>query len=213
MAVQATFQSMGLRSEKAVSAYLLLENAHKSNLVSDISKVDYLPGNLGRHTCAPFPAFRLSSMTSMSSTTCAARTAWSIAGPLLHNQRGQLREEQRFVDIYRRPMALLAATYRRTSSTHLQPETTPKAVPSERQSPGLSSTPTKRRRRSGESCTRRQNWPVSLWQKLDVSEIPMDELQASLPAFEHLLLAYGYGLYCIDYTQDFLGVLDRGRSR
>ena len=42
-----------------------------------------------------------------------------------------------------------------------------------------------------------------------MSEIPMDELQASLPAFECLLLAQGYGLYCIDYTQDFSGVLDR----
>ncbi|MEW8689201.1 MAG: hypothetical protein AB2556_25545 [Candidatus Thiodiazotropha sp.] len=33
---------MGLQSEKAASAHLLLENAHESNLVSDISKVDYL---------------------------------------------------------------------------------------------------------------------------------------------------------------------------
>ena len=45
--------------------------------------------------------------------------------------------------------------------------------------------------------------------KVDVSEIPIDELQAFLPAFERLLLAHGYGLYCIDYTQDFSGVLDR----
>ena len=37
----------------------------------------------------------------------------------------------------------------------------------------------------------------------------MDELQASLPALERLLLAHGYGIYCIDYTQDFSGVLDR----
>ncbi|MEW8688768.1 MAG: hypothetical protein AB2556_23370, partial [Candidatus Thiodiazotropha sp.] len=44
--------------------------------------------------------------------------------------------------------------------------------------------------------------------KVDVSEIPMDELQASLPAFERLLLAHS-GLYCVDYTQDFSGVLDR----
>ena len=34
--------------------------------------------------------------------------------------------------------------------------------------------------------------------KVDVSEIPMDELQASLPALESLLLAHGYGIYCID---------------
>ena len=45
--------------------------------------------------------------------------------------------------------------------------------------------------------------------KVDVSEIPMDKLQASLPAFERLLLAHDYGIYCIDYTQDFSGVLDR----
>ncbi|MEW8689202.1 MAG: hypothetical protein AB2556_25550, partial [Candidatus Thiodiazotropha sp.] len=37
----------------------------------------------------------------------------------------------------------------------------------------------------------------------------MDELQASLPAFKCLLLGHGYGLYCIDYTQDSSGVLDR----
>ena len=55
MAVQATFQSMGLQSEKAVSAHLLLENALESNLVSDISKVDYLAGNLGRTHLRPLP--------------------------------------------------------------------------------------------------------------------------------------------------------------
>ncbi|MEW8689047.1 MAG: hypothetical protein AB2556_24775 [Candidatus Thiodiazotropha sp.] len=37
----------------------------------------------------------------------------------------------------------------------------------------------------------------------------MDELQASLPVFERQLLAHGYSLYSIDYTQDFSGILDR----
>ena len=41
-------------------------------------------------------------------------------------------------------------------------------------------------------------------------EIPMDELQASLPAFERLLLAHGYG---IDYTQDFSGGSQTGGTR
>ena len=36
----------------------------------------------------------------------------------------------------------------------------------------------------------------------------MDERQTALPAFMRQLLAYGYGLYSIDYTKDFLGVLD-----
>ncbi|KAK3761453.1 hypothetical protein RRG08_053511 [Elysia crispata] len=53
MAVQATFQSMGLRVEKAVAAHLLLENTHESNLVPDIARVDYLVGNLGRTHLRP----------------------------------------------------------------------------------------------------------------------------------------------------------------
>ena len=55
MAVQATFRAMGLRSEKAVSAHLLLENAYESNLVSDISKVDCLAGSLDRTHLRPLP--------------------------------------------------------------------------------------------------------------------------------------------------------------
>ena len=46
---------MGLRFEKAVSAHLLQENAYESNLVSDISKVDYLAGGLGRTHLRPLP--------------------------------------------------------------------------------------------------------------------------------------------------------------
>ena len=54
MAVQATFQTMGLRSERAVAAHLL-ENAHESNLVPDIAQVDYLAGSLGRMHLRPLP--------------------------------------------------------------------------------------------------------------------------------------------------------------
>ncbi|MEW8688946.1 MAG: hypothetical protein AB2556_24265 [Candidatus Thiodiazotropha sp.] len=53
MAVQTTFQSMGLRSAKAVTTHLLLENAYESNLLSDIAQVDYLAGNLGRSHLRP----------------------------------------------------------------------------------------------------------------------------------------------------------------
>ena len=44
--------------------------------------------------------------------------------------------------------------------------------------------------------------------KCDVSEIPLDELHAALPAFKWYLLSNGFGIYSIDYTQDFSGVLD-----
>ena len=59
-ATKQTFEDMGLRCEKNVATHLLLENAYESNLLSDISKVDYLAGNLGRTNLRPLeglPAF------------------------------------------------------------------------------------------------------------------------------------------------------------
>ena len=87
MAVLTTFQSMGIRSENAVSAHLLLENAHESNLVSDISRSTIWQAIWAARTCAPSPAFRrlstTSTTTSMPLPICAARTACSIEGTYL----------------------------------------------------------------------------------------------------------------------------------
>ena len=44
--------------------------------------------------------------------------------------------------------------------------------------------------------------------KCDVSEVPLEELHSGLDVFEKCLVGYGYGIYSIDYTQDFSGVLD-----
>ena len=41
--------------------------------------------------------------------------------------------------------------------------------------------------------------------KIDVSDVSMRELQQVLPQIEWSLCAVGYGLYSIDYTQNFLG--------
>ena len=53
MAIQATFASMGIRAKKATSPHLLVENANENNLLSDISRVDYLANNRGRTHLRP----------------------------------------------------------------------------------------------------------------------------------------------------------------
>ena len=45
--ISATFTQLGLRSSKSVATHILLENAYESNLVLDISNVDYLADNNG----------------------------------------------------------------------------------------------------------------------------------------------------------------------
>ena len=47
--------------------------------------------------------------------------------------------------------------------------------------------------------------------KIDVSEISIDKLHQHMEQFQKYLFACGYGLYCIDYTQDFSGTLDRNK--
>ena len=56
MEVQAIFQTMGLRSEKAVAAYPFLENMQEGNLVSEMALVNYLAANRGRIHLRPQPA-------------------------------------------------------------------------------------------------------------------------------------------------------------
>jgi hypothetical protein len=43
--------------------------------------------------------------------------------------------------------------------------------------------------------------------KVDVSEMDIEELHHNLPLLERLLHNVGYGIYCIDYTQDFSGTM------
>ena len=45
--ISATFTQLGLRSSKSVATHILLENAYESNLIPDISNVDYLADNNG----------------------------------------------------------------------------------------------------------------------------------------------------------------------
>lgn len=51
--MECTLQSIGLQCTSGVATNVLLENVHESNLVSDISRVDYLEGNLGETDLEP----------------------------------------------------------------------------------------------------------------------------------------------------------------
>ena len=50
--IQTTSDDRGLRAKKGLAEHLFVKNAYEKNLLSDISKVDYLGGNRGRtHIC------------------------------------------------------------------------------------------------------------------------------------------------------------------
>lgn len=217
MAVQTTFQAMGVRSEKSAATHLLLENTHESNLLPDIAQVDYLAGHLGRTHLRPLeglPTFvddvyvfgymrredcvayrgRLSCTTGENGSAKNI-VAWistavrqSIGTTTDGTSRGNI--QTNIVHTLATRENTVGGSIRQTLD-RIETDTNQKALARWRELyPGTE--------------------PAGIFvAKMDVSEIPMHELQDSMPAFERLLLAHGYGLYSIDYTQDFSGVIDR----
>jgi len=208
---------MGLQTERAVAAHLLLENAHESNLVPDIARVDYLAGNLGRTHLRPLeglPTFvddvyvfgylrredcvvhggRLSCTTGEGG---AAKNTVHRISTAVYESLGKAPDGTARGHIQTSIVHTIAVRERtegsaiRETIARIEFDTDKKALAKWQELyPGTE--------------------PAGLFvAKVDVSEIPMDELQASLPAFERQLLRDGYGLYSIDYTRDFSGVLDR----
>ncbi|EDO27264.1 predicted protein, partial [Nematostella vectensis] len=216
MAVQATFQTMGLWTGKVVAAHLLLENTHESNLVPDIARVDYLAGNLSRThlRLEGLPTFvddvyvfgylrredcvvhggRLSCSTGEGG---AAKTTVHRISTAVYESLGKPPDGTARGHIQASIVHTIAVRERtegsaiRETIARIEFDTDKKALAKWQE-------------------LYPENEPAGLFvAKVDVFEIPMDELHASLPAFERQLLRDGYGLYSIDYTRDFSGVLDR----
>ena len=217
MAVQATFQQMGIRSEKYLSTHLLLENAHESNLVPDIANVDYLANHLGRTSLRPLeglPTFVddvyvfgylrrgdcVVARGQLSCTTGEYGSAKDIVSRISTAIRTSMRTSPSVARHGHIPANIV-----RTLAT--QPNS---KVGSVRTTISRIEADTNKRALAKWLETYPDTKPAGIFvAKLDVSEIPIDDLQNALPGFERLLLAHGYGLYCIDYTRDFSGTLDR----
>ena len=217
MAVEATFRNMGIRSKKAAAHHLLLENAYDSNLLPDISKVDYLAGNLGQTNLQPLeglPPF----VDDIYTFGYMPRTQFVSKGHRIFcttDENGSAKHiVSRIATAAREAFGTAADGTKRghieTNIVH--------TIAARNDVEGSTIRATIARIESDTYCKARKAWkkiypeeePAGFFvAKVDVSEIPLEELQEGLPAFERLLLAHGNGIYSIDCTQDFSGTLDR----
>ncbi len=197
---------MGLRTEKAVAAHLLLENTHESNLVSDIARVDYLAGNLGRTHLRPLeglPTFvdDVYVFGYLRREDCVAR------GGRLSCTTGEGGAAKNTV--HRIATAIYESLGKAPDGStrgHIQTNIVHTiAVRDRTEGSAILETVARIEHDTGKKALAKwqelypETEPAGLFvAKVDVSEIPMDELQASLPAFERQLLRDGYGLYSID---------------
>ena len=213
MVVQATFASMGLRSEKAMATHLLLENVHESSPVPDIALVDYLAGNLDcthLHSLPGLPMFVDNVYGYLRLEDCVVR------GGHLSCTTG---EDGAMKNNVARIATALSGSIGEGCG-HIQMIIVHTLADREN-TEGSTIRVTVAQVKFNTKKKTRMQWlelypgtePAGLFvAKVDVSEIPMDELQASLPAFERQLLAHSYGLYSIYYMQDFSRSLTGRRS-
>ena len=197
----------------------LFENTFHSNLVPDISKVDYLEGNRGRTDLQPlegqepfvddlyiFGYCRKEEMDCSGnrvwykkSTNAAAKVVGSIAGVLAKSIYADKKYHVSIQNTTRKgARGTICNTIRKIEEA----------------------TDGRTRRRwleadnIGEAYTERledQNAVVAVFvAKVDLSEYSLEETRVFLPRVQRYLEGVSFGIFSIDYTQDFSGTLDRG---
>ena len=204
----STFKEIGLRSEKRLSYHLLLENTYENNLLPDISNVDYTKGNLGPTDLEPLEGLEMFiddiyvyGYLSRSSLVDKAGKALLSTGENGHAKRvvgaiqmcigASFGTGEAFI-----PVQIIQTI--RTNTFWIVGKTI-EAI----------------ERKSNNECIDQWRYitnedPTACFvAKLDVSKVPIQKLHRHLHTFQKHLLAIGYNLYCVDYTQDFSGTLSR----
>lgn len=209
--MKQTFASMKLRSKKSVAKHLLLENAYENNLLSDISDVDYLEGNLGRTNLHPLdshPPFvddiYVFGYLSEQESILYKGKAYCTSG---ENGAAKLVVGSIANALER---ALGKRGYMQTSIVHTVAERNESASSTIRATISRIEKDTLyRAKKSWLEKNKEKKIAGAFVAKCDVSEVPLEDLHNGLEIFEKYLEGFGYGIYSIDYTQDFSGVLDR----
>ena len=210
IATKQTFRSMGLRCKNSVAIHLLLENAYESNLLSDISKVDYLAGNLGRTNLRPLEGlppfvddifvfgylsreecvFQKGKLSCTSGEKGTAKVVVASIANALERAVGKRGYMQTSL-VHTVAAGDTRSSTIRATIARIEKDTLYKA------------------NRKWKEIHPQKEIAGYFVAKCDVSEVPLEELHSGLHVFEKCLVGYGYGIYSIDYTQDFSGVLDR----
>ena len=204
--IRATFHSMGIRAEKGIGIYLL-ENAYDSNLIPDISTVDYLTEHQGRTHLSPLEGLPLFVDDIYVYGYVSRQNVVVAKGKVLRSSGENGYAKQVVVAIHG---GIQNSFGRDQKFVHTSIVNTINA-----KSIGVIGSMVRRVERETENKTL-DAWkriygenPYEIFvTKLDVSEIPIEDIEAGIPNFQRQLAPHGFGLYSIDYTRDFSGVLD-----
>ena len=207
--IEATYRAMGRRSAAKIAEHILKENIHEENLINDIANVDYTKGHQGKTHLQEIEGFGLfvddlyiygylgrediayNPTGGISCTQGANGSACCIVEMLRSLVRQTIGKNSNM------PHINIMHTVEITNQTNSSILKTVAEI--EKKAPI---------RKKWEERTTRQAFGVFV-AKVDVSNIPIQELQKYTPELEKSLFANGYYVYCVDYTRDFSGTMDK----
>ena len=207
--IEATYKAMGRRSIRNIAEHILKENIHEENLINDIADVDYTKRHQGKTHLQEIEGFGLfvddlyiygylgredivyTPKGGVSCTQGANGSACCIVEMLRSIVRQTIGKNSNMPHIN---IMHTVEIGNQTNSSILKT-----VVEIEKKTPI---------RKKWEERTLKKAFGVFV-AKVDVSNIPIQELQKYTPELEKSLFANGYYIYCVDYTRDFSGTMDK----
>ena len=207
--IETTYKKMGKRSLKKIAEHILKENINEDNLISDIADVDYTKNHQGKTHLQEIEGFGLfvddlyiygylrredivyTPMGGVSCTEGANGSACCVVEMLRSIVRQTIGKNSNLphinimhtVEIKNQQNSSILKTIAEIERNHPI-------------------------RRKWEERTLNPAFAVFVV-KVDVSNIPIQELQKYINELERSLSTIGYYIYCVDYTRDFSGTMDK----
>ena len=207
--IETTFTEIGKRSLKSIAEHILKENVYEGNLINDISGVDYTKNNHGKTHLQEIDGFGLFVddlyvygylrkedivFLPKGGVSCAEGTNGSacfVVEILRNIVKQTIGKNSNLPHIN----IMHTVEIKNVGNSNIL-----KTIAGIEQEKDI--------KKKWEERTLQKAYAVFVV-KIDVSNIPIQELQKYIIELEQSLFTTGYYIYCVDYTHDFSGTMDK----
>ena len=207
--IEETFKRMGIRGKKNTALHILKENVCESNLINDISDVDFTFGNNGATNLKEIEG----SGTFIDDIYIYG---YLREEDIVFTQRGDVKCTEGVNGSSHIIVNLIRTITRQTiaKNTEIPPHVhTMHTVSLDSKNSNIVKTINTMEKKKNV----RENWTYIKGQepkaiielKVDLSNVPIEDLEDNFVLFERELFANGFYIYCVDYTKDFSGTLSK----
>ena len=207
--IEETFKRMGIRGKKNTAIHILKENVCESNLINDISDVDYTIGNNGLTDLQEIDGYGVI-------IDDIYVYGYLREEDIVFTQRGDIKCTEGINGSSHVAVNLIRTITRQTIAKNAEkvPHVhTMHTVSIDSKNSNIVKTINTIEKKKNV----RENWEYIKGQepkgiielKIDLSNVSIKDLEENFVVFERELFANGFYIYCVDYTKDFSGTMSK----